>query len=673
MADRVGQQLGNYRLTRLLGRGGFAEVYLGEHIDLLTMVAIKILHTRVAESDMAPFRQEARLLASLRHPQIVRVLDFGFSEETPYLVMDYAPNGTLRTRHARGTQLPVSTTVSYVKQLAEALQYAHDRKVIHRDIKPENMLIGENNEILLSDFGIALIAQSSHYQSTKDMAGTIAYMAPEQIEAHPRRESDQYSLGVVVYEWLSGTLPFHGSFTEIAIKHSITPPQPLRGHLPTLSPDVEHVILTALAKRPEERFASVSAFARALEQACQDILPIERSFPIGISSPVSAPPPHQPNHQHMPSLNRSVPIPLSATQTLLNSPRLATTTSKPKVSRRSVLIGTAGAVVIVAVGAGAFAILQQPPHGYVVAPPNQTATPQVPTATPFTYQGHSSPVRTVAWSPDGKQIASGSSDKTVQVWNASDGSHVFTYRGHSDYMDAVAWSPPDGKRIASSSRDKTVQVWNASDGSHVFTYRGHSDYADTVAWSPSDGNRMASGSFDKTVQVWNASDGSYVFTYRGHSDYIQTVAWSPDGKWIASGSNDKTVQVWNASDGSHIFTYRGHSDVVYAVAWSPDGKQIASGSRDDTVQVWNTSDGSHVFTYRGYSSDMNAVAWSPDGRRIAFGSSDNMVQVLNASDGSHVFTYKRHSNLVLAVAWSPDGKWIASGSNDNTVQVWQVG
>src|SRR5579859_6952653 len=210
MTDRIGQQLGNYRLTRPLGRGGFAEVYLGEHIDLGTMVAIKILDTRVAEEDVAPFRQEARLLAGLRHPHIVRVFDFGIDEGIPYLVMDYAPNGTLRTRHARGTPLPVSTVVSYVKQIAQALQYAHDRKIVHRDIKPENMLIGENNEILLSDFGIALVAHSSLSQLTQDITGTITYMSPEQIQGRTRPASDQYSLGVVVYEWLCGTPPFWG-------------------------------------------------------------------------------------------------------------------------------------------------------------------------------------------------------------------------------------------------------------------------------------------------------------------------------------------------------------------------------------------------------------------------------------------------------------------------------
>src|SRR5260370_5457995 len=161
MADRVGQQLGNYRLIQLLGEGGFAEVYLGEHIHLGTQAAIKVLHTQLTSNDMDKFSFEARTVARLVHPNIVRVLEFGIEGKTPFLVMDYASNGTLRQRHPRGTKLPVNLVVSYVKQIADALQYAHEEKLIHRDIKPENMLLGRRNEILLSDFGIAVVAQST--------------------------------------------------------------------------------------------------------------------------------------------------------------------------------------------------------------------------------------------------------------------------------------------------------------------------------------------------------------------------------------------------------------------------------------------------------------------------------------------------------------------------------
>src|SRR5437667_5447232 len=148
MADLSGQQLGNYQLIRLLGEGGFAEVYLGEHIHLGTQAAIKVLHTQLTSDDMEQFRTEARTIAHLEHPHIVRILDFGVEDKIPFLVMSYAPNGTLRQRQPKGMQLPLATIVSYVKQVADALQYAHDENFIHRDVKPGNMLLDRRNEIL---------------------------------------------------------------------------------------------------------------------------------------------------------------------------------------------------------------------------------------------------------------------------------------------------------------------------------------------------------------------------------------------------------------------------------------------------------------------------------------------------------------------------------------------
>src|SRR6266700_2661841 len=213
MVNLIRQQVGNYKIIRRLGEGGFAEVYLGEHIYLKSLAAIKILSVQFGDSEKASFLAEARTLVNLKHPHIVQVLDFGIEGRTPFLVMEYAPLGTLRQLHPKDTRLSPATIVTYVKQIASALQYAHDQRLIHRDIKPENMLLRENNNILLADFGIALIAQST-YQSHKGVVGTAAYMSPEQIRGKPYLASDQYSLGVVVYEWLSGSKPFQGSFTE---------------------------------------------------------------------------------------------------------------------------------------------------------------------------------------------------------------------------------------------------------------------------------------------------------------------------------------------------------------------------------------------------------------------------------------------------------------------------
>ena len=270
MAEWVGQKLGNYRLIRLLGHGGFAEVYLGEHLHLGTQAAIKVLTTRLMNDELDTFRREAQTIARLEHPHVVRVLDFGIENDTPFLVMNYAPGGSLRSLHAKGTQLPLDTIVSYVKQVADALQYAHHEKLIHRDIKPTNMLLGRHNEVLLTDFGLAIVMQSTGNQQIREAAGTIAYMAPEQIQGHAAPASDQYALGIVVYEWLCGNRPFRGSFAEIATQHLHVSPAPLREKVPTVSSAVERIVFKALAKDPQHRYASIQAFATALEEAFKE-------------------------------------------------------------------------------------------------------------------------------------------------------------------------------------------------------------------------------------------------------------------------------------------------------------------------------------------------------------------------------------------------------------------
>ncbi len=271
MADLIGQTFGNYRLIALLGSGGFAEVYLGEHTRLGMQAAVKILHAHLAGEEAAHFQEEARTIAGLIHPHIIRVLDFDVQENMPFLVLDYAPNGSLRQRHKKGEQVPLGLVASYVTQVAEALQYAHDRKRIHRDVKPENMLVGRQGEILLSDFGISSIAHSTSSMRTEAPLGTLAYMAPEQIEGHARPASDQYALAVTVYQWLCGTMPFHGSSAEIIGQQLGRMPSPMHSLLSDIPREVEDVVMTALAKEPRERFPSIQAFATALARASEGL------------------------------------------------------------------------------------------------------------------------------------------------------------------------------------------------------------------------------------------------------------------------------------------------------------------------------------------------------------------------------------------------------------------
>ncbi|MBV9614792.1 MAG: serine/threonine protein kinase [Ktedonobacteraceae bacterium] len=270
MSDRIGQQLGNYRLIRLLGKGGFAEVYLGEHLYIKRQAAVKLLRTTLGQKQRDNFLTEAQRLVDVAHPHIIRVLDFAVEDEIPFLVMEYAPNGSLRNKHSRGSRLALETILSYVKQAADALQYIHDQKLVHRDIKPENMLLDGQQKLLLSDFGIAAIAHETGSVDLQGHSGTPPYMAPEQIQGKPRPASDQYALGTVVYEWLSGSLPFQGSVSEILGQNLFAPPPSLRETIPTLPLTVEDVIFKALAKDPRQRFDTILDFAHSLEQAYQE-------------------------------------------------------------------------------------------------------------------------------------------------------------------------------------------------------------------------------------------------------------------------------------------------------------------------------------------------------------------------------------------------------------------
>lgn len=658
-AGREGQQLGNYRLLQLLGRGGFADVYLGEHLFLNTQAAIKVMQTRLESEEPENFLREARTIGNLVHPHIIRVLDFGVEGGIPFLVMDYAPNGNLRQRHPKGGQLAPIGIISYVKQVADALQYAHERKLIHRDIKPENMLVGRNKEILLSDFGIAIVVQSTESRDGQDaLAGTGAYMAPEQIQGKPRPASDQYALGVVVYEWLCGERPFKGSLAEIAFQHVMAAPPSLREKVATIPTAVEEVLLTALAKDPNQRFASVQEFADAYEQACLSSQPM-RTISTASSLTLSS--------EAITSNSLQEQSPYSTT--VFNSASLQEKSAKGGVSRRMVIGGLAGLATLAAGGGIAWMVLSHSSPPNTVHPQSSPTPPSLGTVL-RTYYGHSNPVYTVAWSPrDGSRIASAGADQTVQVWSVAAGTTIITY-AHSGAANSVAWSP-DGKYVASGGEDRIVQVRNSGDDVPIYTYRDHLKTVYSVEWSP-DGQYIASTSADKTVRVWNPMTGTTLFTYKGHTDRIWSAAWSPDGKLIASASDDQTVHVWNATTGKTLFIYKAHSFSVKAVAWSPDGRYIASGGEDIKVRVWDALTGQDIYVYKGHTAGIWTLEWSRDGKRIASGGRDATVQIWDAITGDNLFTYRHHKATVFAASWSPDGTRIASGSTDSTVQIWQA-
>lgn len=718
MSDYVGHQFGSYRLTRMLGQGGFSDVYLGEHVYLKTEAAVKVLQTRLVGSSMDDFLTEARTIARLEHPNIVRVLDFGVQDTTPFLIMAYAPNGTLRQRYPRGTIVPLTAIIAYTRQITSALQYAHNQKIIHRDIKPENILLGRNDQVLLSDFGIAIITQSTLQQDAQGVVGTVAYMSPEQIQGRARPASDQYSLAVIVYECLSGYRPFRGGFTELCAQHMFAPPPPLHEKLPGIHPAIEQVVQKALSKEAQQRFPSVEAFADAFEEAARiasyratpsastqlsspPFKPYDSAAVSAVAPPSSSLPMAQsssretvmpltplPDEQLIPTMistPTSSPPPLAPTM-----PGYIPTPSQPpapperRISRRAILVGLGATGLIAA--AGGVTWFELASHSTTVAPgktPTPTSTPLYPNIGKLvsTYSGHTSWVACLSWSPDSTLVASGSNDNTVQISRASNEKQMYPAYNHKGVVSSVAWSP-DGKSIASGSSDKTAQVWNPANGQLLHSYPGILGDVYSVAWSQPDGRRIAIGGDDNMVHVWDITLDKEILTYKGHSSAVSAVAWSPDGLYIASGSFDGTVHVWDMTSVNKPIIYSNHKGRVHAVAWSPDGKYIASGGDDYKVRVWNPTNGSTVFTYPDHRDLIWVVSWSSDSKRIASASQDKTVQVWDAFTGGHSYPYHGHHDYIHAVAWSPNGQYIASaGGNyaasgppwgDTSVQVWRA-
>jgi len=303
---------------------------------------------------------------------------------------------------------------------------------------------------------------------------------------------------------------------------------------------------------------------------------------------------------------------------------------------------------------------------------------------------HTDIVSSIAWSPDGKQLVSGSFDFTSKVWDVATGSLMLTYRGHSDVVTSVAWSPL-GDHIASGSWDRTVRVWDTTTETNIAIYYVPRA-ANSVAWSYNS-RYLAAGcsgsiSSQRVVEVWDSEKQELILTYQNDTKNIHTVAWSPKkSTLIASGTDKNSVYIQDFSRNETILTYFGHSDQVNTVAWSPKTSEepyIASGSGnydlgasnlisvESSVHVWSALTGKTHVVYRGHQKSVLSVAWSPDGRYIASGSADTTVHVWEALTGRLLSLYKGHTSDVESVAWSPDGRYIASGSADRAVHIWKL-
>ncbi|CAG8363197.1 unnamed protein product [Penicillium salamii] len=287
-----------------------------------------------------------------------------------------------------------------------------------------------------------------------------------------------------------------------------------------------------------------------------------------------------------------------------------------------------------------------------------------------TLEGHSDWVMAIAFSSDGKMLASASYDTTVRLWNAATGAHQQTLVGHRRSVRAVAFSP-DSNMLASASSDNTIRLWNNTTGAIHRVIHGHTNSIHSVAFS-ADGKILASASSDHTIRLWDAITGLPQKVFKGHDRWITAVTFSSDGKILASASFDHTIRLWDARTGVLCHILDRHSKPVMGICFSPDGKKIASASEDTCVSVWDTTTGQLEHTLHGHTNLVKSVAFSPDGKKIASASYDKTIRLWDMQTAVTYQVLEEHRGCVSAIAFSPDGKTLSSASYDGTVRLWEM-
>lgn len=276
----------------------------------------------------------------------------------------------------------------------------------------------------------------------------------------------------------------------------------------------------------------------------------------------------------------------------------------------------------------------------------------------------------VAFSPDGKRLATADSDGVLHLWDVDSGQELASYTGHTNRVYSVAFNC-DGKILASGSADRTVKIWSINTGECLYTLE-HTDLVRSVAFSPN-GKWVASGSFDSIIRLWDVRTGQCLKNFQGHSQHIWSVAFSPTGETLASASSDRTIKLWNVATGECSKTFSEHTQAVHSIAFSPDGQNLASGSIDRTVKVWKVDTGECFHTFFSNVEWRNcALAFHPSGTILACGGKDGILQLWNIETGERYKTLHGHDDTITSLAFRLEGSILASGSADQTVRLWNI-
>jgi WD40 repeat protein/predicted Ser/Thr protein kinase len=579
---------GKYTVGKVLGQGGFGITYKGADTTLFRPVAIKeffpegcqrkgttVQPTHIPLSEFAQMRQrfleEARVLASLSHPNIVKIFDFFEENNTAYMVMEYLSGKSLaKVLGERGGVLGEQEAVGYILKVCEALEVVHRAGYLHRDIKPENIIICDDGRVVLVDFGAAreYVAGKTGRMS---VILTPGYAPLEQYAEKARRGAytDIYALGATLYHLLTGLVPVSAPdrATGVELKS-------VREVNPGVSEGVSEAVMKAMAMRVEERPQSVDEFVRLLKGPSVSALAVPKvSVPAGAKG-----------------VWREV-------VTLRHGSWVHSVSFSP--DGKFLASGGPGNVKVLEVGSW-----------------REVAT----------LRGHRVGVHSVSFSPDGQFLASGS--HIVKVWRVGSWQEIATLRGHRGYVNSLAFSP-DGKFLASGEYDNTVPVWEVGSWHKVATLKGHWDIVFSVSFSP-DGKFLASGGRDNRVRVWEVGSWWEIAELR-YDNFVLSVTFSPEGNFLALGVGDGTVRVLEVGSWREVATLRGYRLGVLSVSFSPDGKFVASGGEDGTVRVWEVGSWREVVTLSGHEGSVRSVSFSPDGKFLASGSFDNTLKVWEVS------------------------------------------
>ncbi|BAY29832.1 protein kinase [Nostoc carneum NIES-2107] len=648
-----------YRPVQLLGNGGFGKTYLAEDLDKLNEYCVikqfapRVQGTAAINKATELFEQEARRLQQLgEHPQIPTLLAYFEAENNLYLVQQFINGQNLLAELKQQGTFNAEKIREVLLDLLNILKTVHQHQVIHRDIKPENIIRrSTDNKLVLIDFGISKQLTMTVITNPGTIIGSPGYAPLEQMQdGKAYAASDLYSVGATCFHLLSGIHPWimweqQGYGWVSSWREHLQEPQ---------SSELEKILDKLLQKDYQQRYQSAEEVLQDFSSPLPSLSPVQPTQAVVVTQPPSSFPATLP-HQPQPGTS---PAPVKPKVALQKASRQKTNW------RTRFLVGAA----ITIVGTQIYGYVR-----YGLFPTNPISVIASKDSDVFlqkTLTGHSNWVTSVAISPDGKTLASGSHDKTIKLWNLATGKLIRTLTGHSGWIHSVAFSR-DGNILASGSEDKTIKLWNLVTGEQIGTLTGHSNWVNSVAFSR-DGKTLASGSEDTTIKLWNLATGKQIRTLTGHSGWIHSVAISQDGKTLASGSEDTTIKLWNLATGEQIRTLSGHSNRVTSVAISPDGKTLVSGSWDKTIKLWNLATGEQIRTFTGHSGYVFSVAISPDGKTLASSSDDLTIKLWNLATGEENRTLTRNSGSVISVAFSPDGKTVVSNSGDNTIKIWRL-